>query len=72
MTLKRTRHHHLAKSLSIPHGQYKINIVDTPAHADFGGEVSAYSRLVDSVLLLVDALTDPCRRPRRTEKTRST
>ncbi|MBK5274512.1 MAG: translational GTPase TypA [Desulfuromonadales bacterium] len=49
----------LAKSLSIHHGQYKINIVDTPGHADFGGEVERVLKMVDSVLLLVDALDGP-------------
>ncbi len=49
----------LAKNLSIHHGQYKINIVDTPGHADFGGEVERVLKMVDSVLLLVDALDGP-------------
>jgi len=49
----------LAKSLSIHHGAYKINIVDTPGHADFGGEVERVLKMVDSVLLLVDALDGP-------------
>ena len=49
----------LAKSLSNHHGQYKINIVDTPGHADFGGEVERVLKMVDSVLLLVDALDGP-------------
>jgi GTP-binding protein len=49
----------LAKSLSIHHGPYKINIVDTPGHADFGGEVERVLKMVDSVLLLVDALDGP-------------
>ncbi len=49
----------LAKSLSIHHGRYKINIVDTPGHADFGGEVERVLKMVDSVLLLVDALDGP-------------
>src|SRR5664279_5149284 len=49
----------LAKSLSIHHGGFKINIVDTPGHADFGGEVERVLKMVDSVLLLVDALDGP-------------
>jgi len=49
----------LAKNLSIRHGEYKINIVDTPGHADFGGEVERVLKMVDSVLLLVDALDGP-------------
>ena len=49
----------LAKNLSIHHGPYKINIVDTPGHADFGGEVERVLKMVDSVLLLVDALDGP-------------
>src|SRR5512138_2228069 len=49
----------LAKSLSIHHGQYKLHIVDTPGHADFGGEVERVLKMVDSVLLLVDALDGP-------------
>ena len=49
----------LAKNLSIRHGGFKINIVDTPGHADFGGEVERVLKMVDSVLLLVDALDGP-------------
>ncbi len=49
----------LAKNLSIHHGEFKINIVDTPGHADFGGEVERVLKMVDSVLLLVDALDGP-------------
>ena len=49
----------LAKNLCIHHGGYKINIVDTPGHADFGGEVERVLKMVDSVLLLVDALDGP-------------
>ena len=43
----------------IPSGLYKINIVDTPGHADFGGEVERTLRMVDGVLLLVDAQEGP-------------
>ena len=49
----------LSKNLSVHHGRYKINIVDTPGHADFGGEVERVLTMVDSVLLLVDALDGP-------------
>ena len=49
----------LAKNLSIQHGGLKINIVDTPGHADFGGEVERVLKMVDSVLLLVDAFDGP-------------
>jgi GTP-binding protein len=49
----------LAKNLSIHHGGLKINIVDTPGHADFGGEVERILKMVDSVLLLVDAFDGP-------------
>jgi len=49
----------LAKNLSIHHGGIKINIVDTPGHADFGGEVERILRIVDTVLLLVDAVEGP-------------
>ncbi|GAB4169273.1 MAG: translational GTPase TypA [Geothermobacteraceae bacterium] len=49
----------LSKNLSIRHGDLKINIVDTPGHADFGGEVERVLKMVDSVLLLVDAFDGP-------------
>jgi len=49
----------LSKNLSIQHGGLKINIVDTPGHADFGGEVERILKMVDSVLLLVDAFDGP-------------
>ncbi|PLX71897.1 MAG: translational GTPase TypA [Desulfuromonas sp.] len=49
----------LSKNLSIHHGDLKINIVDTPGHADFGGEVERVLKMVDSVLLLVDAFDGP-------------
>ncbi|MGB6127631.1 MAG: translational GTPase TypA [Psychrilyobacter sp.] len=45
----------LSKNASLDFGGYKINIVDTPGHADFGGEVQRVLKMVDSVLLLVDA-----------------
>ncbi|MBN1141298.1 MAG: translational GTPase TypA [Deltaproteobacteria bacterium] len=49
----------LAKNLSISYRGIKINIVDTPGHADFGGEVERVLKMVDSVLLLVDAFDGP-------------
>jgi GTP-binding protein len=49
----------LSKNLSIHHEGLKINIVDTPGHADFGGEVERVLKMVDSVLLLVDAFDGP-------------
>ena len=45
----------LAKTTSIHYDGYKINILDTPGHADFGGEVERIMNMVDGVLLLVDA-----------------
>src|SRR5271155_3853119 len=45
----------LAKCTSILHGALRINIVDTPGHADFGGEVERILSMVDGVVLLVDA-----------------
>lgn len=49
----------LAKNTSITWNGYRINIVDTPGHADFGGEVERILSMVDSVLLLVDAIDGP-------------
>ena len=49
----------LAKNTAIKWGDYRINIVDTPGHADFGGEVERVLSMVDSVLLLVDAQEGP-------------
>ena len=61
----------LAKNTAVRHGELKINIVDTPGHADFGGEVERGLTMVDGVLLLVDASEGPlpqmtrlCRRAR--------
>lgn len=48
-----------AKHTSIPYNDYKINIIDTPGHADFSGEVERILGMVDSVLLLVDAQDGP-------------
>ena len=49
----------LAKNTAVRHGGVKINIVDTPGHADFGGEVERGLTMVDGVLLLVDASEGP-------------
>ena len=49
----------LAKNTAIKWQDYRINIVDTPGHADFGGEVERVLSMVDSVLLLVDAVDGP-------------
>lgn len=45
----------MAKNTSVHYGDYKINIVDTPGHADFGGEVERVLKMVDGVMLLVDS-----------------
>ncbi|MCI1943819.1 translational GTPase TypA [Clostridium luticellarii] len=49
----------LSKNTSVTHKGIKINIVDTPGHADFGGEVERVLEMVDSVLLVVDAAEGP-------------
>ncbi len=49
----------LAKNCSVVYNDVKINIVDTPGHADFGGEVERVLKMVDGVLLLVDAAEGP-------------
>src|SRR5689334_14806838 len=49
----------LAKNTAVRHGGVKLNIVDTPGHADFGGEVERGLTMVDGVLLLVDASEGP-------------
>jgi GTP-binding protein len=49
----------LAKNTAVRFGRHKINIVDTPGHADFGGEVERTLKMVDGVLLLVDASEGP-------------
>ncbi|HET7101750.1 MAG TPA: translational GTPase TypA, partial [Terriglobia bacterium] len=49
----------LAKNTAVSYGGVKINIVDTPGHSDFGGEVERALKLVDGVLLLVDASEGP-------------
>ncbi len=45
----------MAKNTAVRYGEYKINIVDTPGHADFGGEVERVLKMVDGIVLLVDA-----------------
>ncbi|MBQ8757158.1 MAG: translational GTPase TypA [Oscillospiraceae bacterium] len=49
----------LAKNTSVTYGNYRINIVDTPGHADFGGEVERILKMVNGVILLVDAAEGP-------------
>jgi len=49
----------LAKNISIPYKDSKINLIDTPGHADFGGEVERVLKMADGVLLLVDAFEGP-------------
>lgn len=49
----------LAKNISIPYKDIKINLIDTPGHADFGGEVERVLKMADGVLLLVDAFEGP-------------
>ena len=49
----------LAKNIAVPYKGVKINIIDTPGHADFGGEVERVLRMADGVLLLVDAAEGP-------------
>ena len=49
----------LAKNISLPYKGIKINIIDTPGHADFGGEVERVLQMADGSLLLVDAAEGP-------------
>ena len=49
----------LAKNIAINHGSTKINIIDTPGHADFGGEVERTLQMADGALVLVDAFEGP-------------
>ena len=48
-----------SKNLSLRYGDHKINIIDTPGHADFGGEVERVLNMTDGVILLVDAFEGP-------------
>ena len=52
----------LAKNTAVFYHHIKINIVDTPGHSDFGGEVERALKMVDGVMLLVDASKGRCRR----------
>src|SRR3569832_3002922 len=54
----------LAKNTAVHYGDTLINIVDTPGHADFGGEVERTLAMVDGVMLLVDASEGPLPQPR--------
>ena len=56
---KRTRHHHPGQELRRELEGTHINIVDTPGHADFGGEVERALSMVDGVVLLIDAQEGP-------------
>ena len=49
----------LEKNISIPYNDFKINLIDTPGHADFGGEVERVLKMADGVLLLVDSFEGP-------------
>ena len=49
----------LAKNTSIKYKDVKINVIDTPGHADFGGEVERVLKMVNGVILLVDAAEGP-------------
>ncbi|HIM31881.1 MAG TPA: GTP-binding protein, partial [Planctomycetes bacterium] len=49
----------LAKNIALTHRGVKVNIIDTPGHADFGGEVERVLRMADGALLLVDAAEGP-------------
>jgi GTP-binding protein len=48
-----------SKNIAVPYGDVRINIIDTPGHADFGGEVERVLKMADGVLLLVDAFEGP-------------
>lgn len=49
----------LSKNVAVPYKDYKINIIDTPGHADFGGEVERVLKMADGALVLVDAMEGP-------------
>ena len=53
----------LSKNTAVMHNGVKINILDTPGHADFGGEVERVLTMVDGVLLLLMLMKARCRRP---------
>lgn len=50
----------LSKNTAVLYKDYKINIIDTPGHADFGGEVERVLKMADGVVLVVDTLKDQC------------
>ena len=52
---KRTRYYNFSENTAIHYEDKRINILDTPGHADFGGEVERIMKMVDGVLLVVDA-----------------
>ena len=58
----------LSKNTAVMYNNIKINIIDTPGHADFGGEVEPILAMVDGVLLLVDAYEGVCRKQDLFEK----
>ena len=53
----------LSKNTAVHYNGVKINIIDTPGHADFGGEVERVLKMVNGVVLVVDASRALCRRP---------
>ena len=53
----------LSKNTAVFYKDTKINIIDTPGHADFGGEVERVLKMVNGVVLVVDAYEAPCPRP---------
>ncbi len=59
----------LAKNIAIRYQDTKINLIDTPGHADFGGEVERVLKMADGCLLLVDAFEGPMPQTRFTEGT---